>query len=119
MNELKWEAGQKVVVVLRGEVQRVVHIRRVLKRFVETDDGCKWDLSGYMYPKQQTYMGMRIELYNQKHKQAATRRECLVKTRKLFSCLEKKNITEAKELAENIQAMLASLDSIKGDSDAY
>ena len=50
----EWKAGQ-VVTVFNGfthEPSAIRKVARVMKRFVELDDGTKWDEFGHEYPYQ-------------------------------------------------------------------
>ena len=70
MNELVLKEGA-VVAVLSGFTSDHVTRRtvaRVLKRYLELDDGSKWDFSGYGYGRSRgSYYPSRIEPWAAKH----------------------------------------------------
>lgn len=46
--------GDRVCVMNRGAPRSVTAVARVLKRFVETEDGCKWSTDGrWEYPRRE------------------------------------------------------------------
>ena len=71
-----WEVGEEVAVrnsQYGGDLYQAVKINRVLKSFVETDDGKKWNHHGGRYPRQ-TYsllhlVPMTPEIEIQVHRQ--------------------------------------------------
>ena len=49
-SEKEFEVGDKVIEYLHGEPKKVSTVKRILKRFLELEDGTKWGLYGYAYP---------------------------------------------------------------------
>ena len=49
--EKKFKEGDKVMVMRGNKPTAVFTVARMLKRYFETQDGSKWDMSGHTYPR--------------------------------------------------------------------
>jgi len=57
---VSFEAGKPVTLMQKREPIRTAIVKRVMKRWIELDDGSKWDLQGYRYPKERGWIPHRV-----------------------------------------------------------
>lgn len=103
--------GDKVAVVSsRGYAPVQRKVARVMKRFVELDNGTKWSLSGEPYPYV-SYSPPRIEAWNQKHERECMLARARTVARNLHTRLNEPqpNVAEAMPLLDDLQALMRRL----------
>lgn len=111
MDELQFRVGDKVALISRGwAAPELYRVARVLKRFVELDDGSRWTHLGGPYPRDSLCF-MHIRPWTPQHE-----RECLVAqaattARNIFERLNERspNVAEAAPLVDELQKLLDRL----------
>ena len=61
MTDQNFKPGDIVVITEYGRPIRATKIRRVLKKYVETEAGSKWNLHGEPYPKGYLSLSRRLQ----------------------------------------------------------
>jgi hypothetical protein len=87
----------------------MARVTRVLKRFVELDDGSKWSPEGHQYPRAVWPSG-HITAWTDKHDQAWHVLEALRQARNLVERLKEQEIAEARQLVEQVRELLSKVE---------
>ena len=65
----------------RSAPSKIVTVQKVLKQYVECDDGSKWDLHGWRRPRENGYSHSHVERYREEHGQAIRRERLVIEIR--------------------------------------
>ena len=106
-----FEVGDKVAVVTRGAVAPDMYrVARVMKRFVELDDGSRWNLQGGPYPATD-WPHQRIAHWTDRHTRACRIADAIRIARNIVERLRDNNLIEAGQLADELQETLRKVEA--------
>lgn len=110
-----FKLGDKVAIVTRNAVAPDMYrVSRVLKRFIETDDGSRWTHSGQPYPRQPysrvDWPPQHIEHWTERHTRARKIVDAIRIARNIVERLKEANVAEARCLARELEELLAKVE---------
>jgi len=110
--------GDKVALFSRGWAAPEMHrVARVLKRFVELDDGSRWDPLGRPYPRNSSYF-QRISHWDKADERARYIADASMIARNIVERLRERppEMQGVRELVDQLQTIMQKLD--EGDDPA-
>jgi hypothetical protein len=113
----EFEVGQKVAEVNpygRGITPRTV--TRVMKRFIELDNGSKWGKDSYPYPRTGGYNTRYITAWRGKHDIKLEYQKLKVLGRKLFAKADAEDLAAVVEVATQIAEKACKLQVLEEQS---
>lgn len=106
----QFEVGQKVAIVCRiGSVPTMHRIKRIMKRFIELDDGSRWTHYGSPYPRRD-WPGQHLTAWTEQHTRQRQIANALTAARNLVERLRENEVREARALTETISEILCNIE---------
>ena len=110
-----FRVGERVAIVSRHRgFPEMGKVARVLKRFVELDDGSRWRLDGQPYPAQD-WPSQRITQWTEEHARECWIAEALRQARNLVERLRDRDVAEAWALVYELRDILRKVNDEKSD----